>query len=139
MRRIADSGLTWDASASYGAHESDFFFRNTVNASLGPDTPRDFDPGLYRQEDVNLNVDVSYPVSEMVNVAAGAEWRDESFETGAGGRPSWEVGPYAAQGFIPASNGFPGFPDYTAGTFGGAASYPVSRMRTRDDEGGRLA
>ena len=41
---IADSGLTWDASASYGSHQSDFFFQNTVNASLGLDTPRDFDP-----------------------------------------------------------------------------------------------
>ena len=117
VRRTADSGLTWDASASYGAHESDFFFLNTVNASLGPDTPREFDPGLYRQEDVNLNFDVSYAASDRVNVAAGAEWRDESFETGAGGRPSWEVGPFAAQGFIPASNGFPGFPDYTAGVW----------------------
>ena len=45
VRRIADNGLTWDASASYGAHESDFFFLNTVNASLGPETPRNFDPG----------------------------------------------------------------------------------------------
>ena len=26
--------------------------------SCGPDTPRDFDPGLYRQEEVNLNFDV---------------------------------------------------------------------------------
>ena len=46
VRRLAANGLTWDASASYGAHESDFFFNNTVNASLGPDTPRNFDPGL---------------------------------------------------------------------------------------------
>ena len=45
VRRTAENGLTWDASASYGSHESDFFFNNTVNASLGPDTPRDFDPG----------------------------------------------------------------------------------------------
>ena len=60
VRRLAANGLTWDASASYGAHESDFFFNNTVNASLGPDTPRNFDPGLYRQEEVNLNFDVSY-------------------------------------------------------------------------------
>ena len=52
VRRLAANGLTWDASASYGAHESDFFFNNTVNASLGPDTPRNFDPGLYRQEEV---------------------------------------------------------------------------------------
>ena len=117
VRRVADNGLTWDASASYGSHQSDFFFKNTVNASLGPETPRDFDPGLYRQSDVNLNFDVSYAASDRVNVAAGAEWRDERFEIGAGGRPSWEVGPYAAQGFVSGSNGFPGFPDYTAGTW----------------------
>ena len=135
VRRIADSGFTWDASASYGAHESDFFFLNTVNASLGPDTPRNFDPGLYRQEDVNLNFDVSYAATGMVNFAAGAEWRNESFETGAGGRPSWEVGPFAAQGFIPASNGFPGFPDYTAGTWtrNNVAAYGDLELRGLDD------
>ena len=135
VRRIADNGLTWDASASYGAHESDFFFLNTVNASLGPDTPRNFDPGLYRQEDTSFNFDVSYAATEMVNVAAGTEWRDESFETGAGGRPSWEVGPFAAQGFIPASNGFPGFPDYTAGvwTRNNVAAYGDLELRGLDD------
>ena len=117
VQRLAANGLTWDASASYGAHESDFFFNNTVNASLGPDTPRNFDPGLYRQEEVNLNVGVSYAATDIVNIAGGAEWRDERFEIGAGGRPSWEVGPYAAQGFVSGSNGFPGFPDYTAGTW----------------------
>ena len=117
VRRSMANGLTWDASASYGAHESDFFFNNTVNASLGPETPRDFDPGLYRQEDVNLNFDLSYAVTEALNVASGVEWRDERFTVGAGGRPSWEVGPFAAQGFVPASNGFPGFADYTAGTW----------------------
>ena len=135
VRRIADNGLTWDASASYGAHESDFFFLNTVNASLGPETPRNFDPGLYRQEDVNLNFDVSYAATGRVNVAAGAEWRDERFETRAGGRPSWEVGPFAAQGFIPASNGFPGFPDYTAGmwTRNNVAAYGDLELRGLDD------
>ena len=135
LRRVAANGLTWDVSASYGAHESDFFFKNTVNASLGPQTPRDFDPGLYRQEDINLNVDVSYAVTDVVNVAAGAEWRDESFTVGAGGRPSWEVGPYAAQGFVPASNGFPGFGDYTAGTWNrsNVAFYGDVEARGRDE------
>ena len=87
LRRVAANGLTWDASASLGAHESDFFFQNTVNASLGPDTPRDFDPGLYRQEDVNLNLDLSYAASDRVNVAAGAEWRQRGFHGGRG-RPA---------------------------------------------------
>ncbi len=117
VRGVLGKGMIWDASASYGAHESDFFFKNTVNASLGPDTPRDFDPGLYRQEDTNLNFDVSYAATDMVNLAAGTEWRNERFEIGAGGKPSWEVGPYAAQGFVSGSNGFPGFPDYTAGAW----------------------
>ncbi|MYH81376.1 TonB-dependent receptor plug domain-containing protein [Candidatus Poribacteria bacterium] len=40
---VADFG--WDLSASFGRHASDFFIRNTVNASLGPDTPTEFDPG----------------------------------------------------------------------------------------------
>ena len=135
LRRIADSGLTWDASASYGAHQSDFFFENTVNASLGPDTPRDFDPGLYKQEDVNLNFDVSYAVSDRVNIAAGTEWRDEKFTIGAGGRPSWEVGPFAPQGFVSGSNGFPGFPDYTAGDWNrsNVAVYGDLELRDRDD------
>ena len=117
LRRIADGGVTWDVSASYGSHESDFFFRNTVNASLGLDTPRDFDPGLYRQEEANLNLDVSYAATDMVHLAAGAEWRDERYSIGAGGRPSWEVGPYASQGCVSGSNGFPGFPDNTAGAW----------------------
>ena len=135
VRRVAANGLTWDASASYGAHESDFFFKNTVNASLGPETPRDFDPGRYRQEDINFNFDVSYAASDRVNVAAGAEWRNESFTVSAGGRPAWEVGPYAAQGFVPASNGFPGFADYTAGTWNrsNVAFYGDVELRGRDD------
>ena len=138
FRKELDNGFTWDLSASLGSHESDFFFMNTVNASLGPDTPRDFDPGLYEQEDVNLNFDVSYPVSDRLSVAAGAEWRDESFTIGAGGRPSWEVGPYAEQGFIPASNGFPGFPDYTAGKWSrdNVAVYGDVELHGEDDRWG---
>ena len=135
LRRVLANGLTWDASASYGAHESDFFFNNTVNASLGPDSPRDFDPGLYRQEEVNLNFDVSYAVTDRVTASSGGEWRNESFTVGAGGRPSWEVGPYAAQGFVPASNGFPGFADYTAGTWkrSNVALYGDVELRSRDN------
>ncbi len=136
LRGMLDNGVIWDASASYGMHESDFFFLNTVNASLGLDTPREFDPGLYRQEDVNLNVDVSHAVGELVNIAAGAEWRDERFTIGAGGRPSWEVGPYAAQGFVSGSNGFPGFPDYTAGTWSRSNVALYGDLELRDPDGG---
>ena len=109
------SGLLWDASASYGANEVDFFIFNTVNASLGPATPDEFDPGLYRQEEVNVNVDLGYAASDMVNLAGGAEWRDEHFTIGLGQEESWVIGPYAAQGFSAGSNGFPGFSPIAAG------------------------
>ena len=58
--------LTWDVSGSFGRHHADFFIFNTVNASLGPDTPTYFDPGDYIQTDYNLNFDVTYPLHDMV-------------------------------------------------------------------------
>ena len=61
---------------------------------------------------------VSYAINDMVHVAAGTEWREEQFTIGAGGRPSWEIGPYAAQGFSSGSNGFNGYrADTTAGVW----------------------
>ena len=136
LRRTAANGLTWDASAGYGAHEADFFLYDTVNASLGPETPRDFDPGLYRQAEVNLNLDVSWAATDLVHLAGGAEWRDERFTIRAGDPLSWRVGPYAAQGFVSGSNGFAGFPDYTAGTWtrANAAVYGDVELR---EPGGR--
>ena len=41
------SGLNYDFSFTYGRNIADFFINNTLNASLGPDSPRDFDPGTY--------------------------------------------------------------------------------------------
>ena len=135
LRRTMKSGLTWDASAGYGSHEADFFLFNTVNASLGPASPRDFDPGVYRQAEVNLNFDLSYAVSELLHLAGGAEWRDERFTIRSGELPSWQVGPYAAQGFVSGSNGFPGFPDYTAGTWNRANAAVYGDLELRDTDG----
>ena len=118
LRGFASSGFTWDASASIGTSEIDQFIFDTVNASLGFDTPTSFRPGVYRQEETNLNFDVTYPLSDLVHLAAGAEWRREEFTIGAGDQPSWEIGPYAAQGFSSGSNGFNGYrADTTAGVW----------------------
>ena len=118
LKGLTSGGLTWDASVNVGSNEVDQFIDNTVNASLGYDTPTSFNPGAYRQEDVNLNFDLSYAVNDMINLAGGTEWRDEQFTVRAGGRPSWEIGPYAAQGFSSGSNGFNGYrEDVAAGTW----------------------
>ena len=116
LRGFASSGLTWDASVSNGTSEINQFIFDTVNASVGYDTPTSFRPGIYRQDETNLNFDVSYPLNDRVHLASGAEWRREKFTIGAGDQPSWEIGPYAAQGFSSGSNGFNGYrADTTAG------------------------
>ena len=112
-----DNGLRWDISAGLGYNDVDFFINNTVNASLGPNTPVNFDPGAYTQEEYNLNLDLSYPISDTVNLAGGAEFREESFEITVGQPESYAIGPLAAQGFSAASNGFPGFSDIAGGRF----------------------
>ncbi len=116
LRGFTSGGLNWDASVNIGSAEVDQFIFDTVNASLGYDTPIRFKPGIYTQDDVNLNFDVSMPLTDVVNFAAGTEWRREQFTIGAGDPASWEIGPYAAQGFSSGSNGFNGYrADTTAG------------------------
>ena len=130
-------GLLWDASAGYGSNEVDFFIFNTVNASLGPDSPDEFDPGLYRQREFNANVDLSYAASDMVNLAGGAEWRDEHFTIGLGQEESWIIGPYAAQGFSAGSNGFPGFSPIAAGDWHRANYALYADVEALDPRAGR--
>ena len=116
LRGFTGGGLNWDASVNIGSTEVDQFIFDTVNASLGYDTPTEFRPGIYGQDDINFNFDVSVPLTNIVNFAAGTEWRREQFTIGAGDPASWEIGPYAAQGFSSGSNGFNGYrADTTAG------------------------
>ena len=131
--RGASGRLSWDASAALGNSSFDFYMYNTVNASLGPDQPCSdkgtspavpaqsctpyFKPGIYDQLERNFNFDLSYAMSDRVNVAGGAEYRVERFEIVQGDTASWIDGPLGAQGFTPGSNGFTGFGPLTAGTW----------------------
>lgn len=110
-------GLGWDVSSYYGKNEADFFINNTVNASMGPDSPRDFDPGLYRQIETSINADFTYSISDELNLAFGAEYREEEFTIGAGDEASSTAGVLGDQGFSLSSNGFPGFNKGIAGNF----------------------
>ncbi len=135
LRGQLEGGLFWDASAGVGSSTADFHIYDTVNASLGPKSPTVFDPGAYRQDDVGVNFDLSYPVNDRVNLAGGAEWRNERFEIGLGDEASWRIGPYAPQGFSAGSNGFPGFSPIAAGTWSRAntAAYGDVEVRGRDN------
>lgn len=113
------NGILWDVSASIGENNLDAFNHNTLNASLGPDTPRNFDIGEYTQRETNFNLDVSRPIdvgaASDLNVAAGLEARNEEFEISSGEQAAWEIGPYQQYGFAAGSNGFGGFNPATAG------------------------
>ena len=118
VRGFTPGGFNWDVSGSLGAHQADLFIRDTVNASLGPDTPTEFNLGSNRQRDIGLNADVSYAATDTLNIAAGAEWRNEQYQTTEGDPASWTVGPYGrGQGFSAGSNGFSGYGPMAAGTW----------------------
>ena len=112
---LPSGGLGWDLSGYFGRHHADFFIFNTVNASLGPDTPTDFNPGDYIQTDYNVNFDLTHQLSDMLFLASGLEYRNEGFEIVEGQRESYQIGPLAGQGFSAASNGFSGFSPVAAG------------------------
>jgi iron complex outermembrane recepter protein len=106
--------LSWDASVSFGHNTIEYLLTETINASLGPLSPTEFDAGSREQEEINANLDFVYRL-RLVNVAFGAEHRREEFTVNAGEEASWVVGPL--RDLAPASNGFPGASPASAGTW----------------------
>lgn len=122
------TGLSYDFSYSFGENTVNFFIKNTVNASLGANSPNLFRPGGYVQTENMLNIDFGYgfPIEGFasdLNVGFGYENRKEEFEIIQGDANSWARGPLTTpsaifpvgQGFSSSSNGFGGFTDKSAG------------------------
>jgi len=108
-----DSGMLYDVSYSYGKSELDYFLNNTANQSLGPGDLQtlpqmNFDVGGYAQEENNINVDFSLPMSDNVNLAFGFEAREETFSAQAGEPTSY---------YLTGSSGFRGVEPKNAGAF----------------------
>ncbi len=103
----------FDLSGSVGRNESSFNLSNTLNPSLGLDTPTSFKTGKYIQLEKTFNFDlvrlIDIGMYDDMNFAVGYEWREESFEIVSGEESSWKAGPYADQGFNIGSHGFKGF------------------------------
>ena len=121
------TGLSYDFSLSQGSNRTDFFIRNTINASLGPNTPRDFVPGGQEQTETIADAGFVYAVdaglASDLNVAFGAQYRKEEFDLFAGDPQSYALGVLADQGFSSSSNGFGGFPNSTSADQDSAAVY----------------
>ncbi|GLX79448.1 ligand-gated channel [Thalassotalea insulae] len=117
---INDS-LSYDISGSVGRNASSYVIFDTLNASLGPESPRDFHPGEHIQLEKFFNVDLvkelEVGIEAPLVIAGGYEYHQESFDVIAGDVASYTAGPLTDQGFGIGSNGFPGFKPSAAGSF----------------------
>ena len=108
---------TWDVTARSAESEADYTLRETINPSLGRLSPTSFKPGKLTQEETSVNADFVLPVDAGIplNVAFGAEWRQETYKITAGDSASISAGPAFIFGV--GSDGFQGFPTESAGSF----------------------
>ncbi|MFT6418702.1 MAG: iron complex outermembrane receptor protein [Cognaticolwellia sp.] len=99
----------WDASIDYGKNDFGLGNENTVNSSLGDNSPTSFYNGalIYDQTIVNLTFDnmLDFGLYDDVFFAIGVEYRKENYEIVAGEEASYIDG---------GSQGFPGLPASTA-------------------------
>ncbi len=125
--------LTYDVSSSYGRNDVSYRITNTVNPSLGPNSPTEFRAGELEQRELNFNLDLTYPLelgfAEALTLAGGLEYRRETWEVTPGELASYQVGPFASVldpdtpnptdrvGLPAGSSGFPGLGPSQAGTF----------------------
>ena len=117
----------YDLSVTAGRSNAEFYIYNTINPqllALRNDIPVYYDAGAYTETDRVVNLDLSRPFEVglwgALNVAAGLEYRDETFRIHNGDPNSFYIDPniefgLAAQGFGVGSNGFAGFQPGDAG------------------------
>jgi iron complex outermembrane receptor protein len=92
-------GLTYDVSGTLARNTLTLSMYDSLNASYGPLTQTSFEFGDLIQEELNLNLDLSYPLevgfASPLTIAGGAEFRKETYQQTAGDPQSYGVGPYA--------------------------------------------
>ncbi|HOY76405.1 MAG TPA: TonB-dependent receptor [Hyphomonadaceae bacterium] len=93
--------FTWDISAAFGRNQIEYRLKNTLNPSLGPDTPTDFYLGMLEQRETNFNADFTYELeaglASPITFAFGGEHRKEAYAIYAGEPASYENGIYGFQ------------------------------------------
>jgi len=115
------ASLRWDVSLRQGENHMIYKMSNSINPSLGRLSPTSFEPGDLTQLERGANADFVWPwqndvFATPVNVAFGAEWREETYKIRAGDTASWENGPTGAL-FGVGSDGFQGDSPEAAGDF----------------------
>jgi iron complex outermembrane receptor protein len=108
---------SWDVRGRFAENEVEYRLSESINPSLGRLSPLSFTPGTLVQEESGLNVDVVRTFENSpLNLAFGAELRNETYKIEQGDEASVVAGPTAAV-FGVGSDGFQGFPAESAGDF----------------------
>jgi iron complex outermembrane receptor protein len=119
------NGFRYDLSIGTAENKFDFQINNTLNRSFGPSSPTSFDSGGLRYSQTVANLDLSKEVAigglSSVTLAAGAEYRRETFRLRPGNAPSYQGGNF---GGASGAQGFPGI----SPTIGGQR---VDQLRAR--------
>ena len=156
--RARKDGWEGDLSLTHGGDSFHFFIDNSINASLGPDSPTSFDSGklAFAQTTGNLDLVKHLDVGffDALSLVAGSEARHEKYSITAGQPESYEAGPVTydpdpdddipPQPKAPGAQVFPGFrPDdetdatrNSVAVYAGAESRPIDRVSL--DLGGRF-
>lgn len=97
----AESGLTYDLSATLAKNSLSLSMTDSLSASYGPQSQTEFFFGELIQREQNINLDLTYPLEvgffSPVTLSGGAEFRREEYETTVGDVQSYGAGPYARQ------------------------------------------
>ncbi|MBF0861773.1 TonB-dependent receptor plug domain-containing protein [Gluconobacter kanchanaburiensis] len=101
-------GWHWDGSINYGRDDSSIGIQNTINNSLGPDSPHNFHLQSLANSELTADFDIRHSFrtglfKDPLQVAAGIEYRYQQYEVDAGERSAWADGGYVN----PASYVFP--------------------------------
>ena len=92
--------LHYDLSASAARNTLDLSMYGSLNGSYGPQTQTSFEFGKLKQEELNANLDLSYPLevglASPLTISGGGEYRKEKYTLTAGDVQSYGAGPYAA-------------------------------------------
>ncbi|HEY2357039.1 MAG TPA: TonB-dependent receptor, partial [Phenylobacterium sp.] len=106
----------WDASVVYGRNEFHFGVTDSLNASLGPTTPTEFDAGrlIYQQTVGNLGLNRSVEVGgHAVNLAGGLEVRGENYQIKPGEPASYINGGFFTQPGVLGGSGAQSFSGFS--------------------------
>jgi iron complex outermembrane receptor protein len=106
------SGWRWDLSGVFGQNGFEFGVHNSINTSMGVNSPRNFYAGALRFNQLTFNYDMTRQFSTGVgpiNLAVGAEYRRDNFKLERGDENSYRVGSEPCTGG-PVRSGLPGVP-----------------------------